>query len=183
MRRFQFVGAPLILPHTALADLDTALAGDAFWPHYLKPLFQGQPVPYDLHLAVFVEPYLGFVLDGRKTVESRFSVHRCAPYERVKRGDVILLKRAGGGVVGLCQASHVWNYALQPGALSEIKERFGPAICAQDEEFWKARARAAYATLIRVGHARAIDAFTVPKRDRRGWVVLDRPNAQGTLFS
>jgi len=182
MRRFQFLGALLILPHTALTALETAVADDAFWPDYLHPLFQGQPVDYRVHLAVFVEPYLKFVLDGSKTVESRFSVHRCAPYGRVSRGDVILLKRTGGGVVGLCQASQVWNYALQPGALSEIKQLFGPAICPQGEDFWDVRARASFATLIRVGHARAIEPLVVPKRDRRGWVVLERPDGHGPLF-
>jgi ASC-1-like (ASCH) protein len=50
---------------------------------------------------VFIEPYLQFILDGQKTVESRFSANRSAPYQQVGKGDVVLLKRTGGPVMGV----------------------------------------------------------------------------------
>jgi hypothetical protein len=67
--------------------------------------------------------------------------------------------------------SDVWDYRLTPSTLVEIKDRFGPAICAQ-EGFWEDRREAAFATLMRIEGARALPDLSVPKRDRRGWVVL-----------
>lgn len=124
-----------------------------------------------LHLGVFVEPYLGFMLDGSKTVESRFSINRCPPYGRVKAGDVILLKGAGRPVVGACRADYVWSYALDPHSLEGIRDRFSSAICAQ-EGFWASRDQARYATLIRVTDVQRLPDTQITKRDRRGWVVL-----------
>lgn len=125
-----------------------------------------------VHLAVFVEPYLKYVLQGKKTVESRFSVVRCAPYGRVEPGDIILLKRAGGPVVGLCEVAQVWSYRLDPTTWSEIRSEFTTAICAQAPDFWKERERASFATLIRIRRVTAIEPLACSKRDRRGWVVL-----------
>jgi hypothetical protein len=39
-----------------------------------------------------VEPYLGYILEGKKTIESRFSKPLIPPYRRVALGDVVLLK-------------------------------------------------------------------------------------------
>jgi len=124
-----------------------------------------------LHLAILLEPYLRFVLDRTKTVESRFSRNACAPYGRVSAGDVVLLKRSSGPVVGMCTVTAVWDYRLTPTTWADIKQQFGPAICAQ-EGFWEERSDAAFATLMTVADARELPAIHVPKRDRRGWVVL-----------
>lgn len=125
-----------------------------------------------VHLGVFVQPYLAYLLDGKKTVESRFSVNRCPPYRRVRPGDILLLKSAAGPIVGICRIEHVWFYTLDAATLQDIQARFTEELCAQDPAFWSQRARAAYATLMRVGDVRHIDSITITKRDRRGWVTL-----------
>ncbi len=133
-----------------------------------------------LHLAVFQEPYLSFLLDGSKTVESRFSVNAIAPYARVTSGDLILLKGSGKPVVGSCRAAHVWDCKLTPDSWHEIRSQFGVALQVQ-EGFWESRQRARFATLIRVEQVRAAEPLAVPKRDRRGWVVLTTPAVAGRL--
>lgn len=139
------------------------------WRSVLAPFAEGDA--RGLHLAVFVEPYLGFVLDGSKTVESRFSLRGVAPRGRVVPGDLILLKGAGKPVTGVCVAGDVWDYDLDDGCWPELRTRFGPALRAQDG-FWESRAGARYATMIEVRAPRALPPLRVSKRDRRGWVVL-----------
>jgi hypothetical protein len=119
-----------------------------------------------------VEPFLTFLLEGTKTVESRFSANRCAPYDRVEKGDVILLKKSGGPVVGLCMVTYRWFYRLDASSWQTIRNEFTQALCAQDPHFWQDRCRASYATLMRVRHVRTITPINFEKRDRRGWVVL-----------
>src|ERR1700733_995238 len=77
-----------------------------------------------IHLGVFVEPFLEALLDGRKTVESRFSVHRWAPFDRVQSGDLILLKRSGGPVVGIAVAGEASYYELDADKLDDIRDRY-----------------------------------------------------------
>ena len=151
--------------------LRTAAERHSQWRDVMDPLFSEGHEDAGIHIAVLVEPYLQFVLDGTKTVESRFSRNGCAPFERVSAGDVLLLKRQSGPIVGACSASDVWNYRLTPGALVDIRLRFGSAIRPQTG-FWEDRADAGFATLIRVTGVRELPAVDIPKRDRRGWVVL-----------
>jgi dephospho-CoA kinase len=146
------------------------------WREQLDELLADQRVQRRLHLAILLEPYLRFVLDRTKTVESRFSRNGCAPYGCVRAGDILLLKRSSGPVVGMCTVTAVWDYRLTPTTWAEIKQLFGPAICAQ-EGFWEERSEASYATLMTVADARELPAIHVAKRDRRGWVVLSDPES------
>ena len=45
-----------------------------------------------IHLAIMVEPYLSLILQGIKTMESRFSQKMMQPFHRVSKGDIIILK-------------------------------------------------------------------------------------------
>ena len=52
------------------------------------------------HLAIFNPPFLDLILEGRKTIEGRFSKVRCAPFGVVQEGNVVLMKESGGLVKG-----------------------------------------------------------------------------------
>jgi hypothetical protein len=153
-----------------------------YWGDLFESLGSLNDLRIGIHLAIFVEPYLEFVLEGRKTVESRFSVHRVAPYRQVKENDVIFLKRAGGPIVGICEVTNTWFYKLGPDTFEEIAERFGRAICPIDDQFWTDRRHTEYATLIKLGRVHRIEPLIFPKKDRRGWVVLKPPVGQDELF-
>lgn len=158
------------------AALRVPSADRAHLRSFLTPTDIGPPHPtVAVHLAVFVEPFLRYVLEGRKTVESRFSVRPIPPYRSVAKGDVILLKRSGGPVVGMCEAAEAWDYVLDPTTWRSIRAEYAVALCAQDAIFWSQRQHARYATLIRIANVRRLEVpFEVPKRDRRGWVVFRR---------
>ncbi|MEA5448463.1 ASCH domain-containing protein [Leptolyngbya sp. CCNP1308] len=165
-----------------LADeLQLATQGDPFWENYLIPLTHEVHIPFSLHLGIFVEPYLQFILDGKKTIESRFSTRRFAPYEQIQKGDVILLKKSSGPITGICQVSHCWFYRLDPNSWKSIKQDFAEAICAQDPDFWEQRQSATYATLVRIKNIKEISPIKFAKRDRRGWVVLQHQSQQLSL--
>ncbi|HKQ09498.1 MAG TPA: ASCH domain-containing protein [Blastocatellia bacterium] len=159
-------------------DLIPAVQENNFWRNYLDCLLSDNAAPYSLHLAVFVEPFLQYVLDGSKKIESRFSSVRCAPYQSVRKDDVILLKRAGGPVVGICRVANAWFYELEPGSLDAIKQQYADALCAQDPSFWEDRKKALFATLMRIQNVQAIQPLVIEKRDRRGWVVLQSASEQ-----
>jgi hypothetical protein len=150
-------------------DLFVAVSGSEFWESYLSLAFTSRTVR--IHLAVFQEPYLRYIIDGSKTIESRFSRNTCAPYGRVDTGDILLLKRSGGPVEALCRAADAWFYQLEPSSWSEIRHRFGKSLRVSDE-FLLSRAQACFATLIRIDEVYPVSPVSVNKRDRRGWVVL-----------
>jgi hypothetical protein len=146
---------------------------DAVLLDCLNGIFKSNGKRTQLHLAVFVEPYLRFILDGKKTVESRFSSVRCAPYDKVNTGDLILLKKAGGPVSGICRVDSAWFYEVDRTSLNEIRREFAAQICPADSTFWSARKDKSFATLIRLADVKRLPEFAVSKRDRRGWVTID----------
>ena len=166
-----------------LDDVRNAVCLDEYWQSYFDSLAFGEPAEVATHLAVFVEPYLQYVLDGQKTVESRFSINRLPPYRRVSVGDVLLLKKAGGPVVGISQVSQVWFYQLTPDSFCELRSEFAAALCAQNPEFWVERSNASFATIMRLENVRAIKPIHVEKRDRRGWVVVRKRSRQLMLWN
>lgn len=169
--------------HISLVEtVQSIVQGDPFWEGYLRHVIAPHMVRCSLHLAILVEPYLQFILEGRKTVESRFSVRRCAPYESVQRGDIVFLKRSSGPIVGLCQIADAWSYRLDPDSWSMIRKEFTQALCAQDPSFWQARRHATFATLMRLQHVRTLSPLPYAKRDRRGWVILQRRAAPLPLW-
>lgn len=146
---------------------------DAALADCLNGVLEGNDNRAQLHLAIFVEPYLTFILEGKKTVESRFSSVRCAPYDKVNTGDVILLKKAGGPVSGVCRVDSAWFYEVDRTSLKEIRREFAAQICPADSDFWSAREEKSFATLISLADVKRVPEFDVNKRDRRGWVMID----------
>lgn len=154
-------------------DLEEVLEqvkGHSFWGSYFSSISRGE-IHAGLHVAVFVEPFLSYVLDGTKTTESRFSKVKCAPFGEITRGDVIFIKRASGPICGVTLAENAWFYDLSYEPLDRIRDVHGEAIRA-DPEFWEGRRNANYVTLVELSNQISLNPISFMKRDRRGWVSL-----------
>jgi len=153
-----------------IEDLFKELEDD---PHWISDLEKLQKNRIALHLAILHEPYLELILEGKKTIETRFSIHRQAPFEQIKKNDIILLKKTSGPVVGLCRVSDAWFYELNQNSWDIIKNEFFKEILVKDPRFWEDKKNSSYASLIRVRDVHQLKSpLDFPKRDRRGWVVL-----------
>lgn len=148
----------------AISLLRAKLRDDKHWSRKLATRAR-------VHLAVLVEPWLSSILNGGKTIESRWSMRRTAPFEQVEVGDVLFLKASSGPVKGICEIADTWFFDLAQTGLTVIRDRFGEAIGGNDA-FWESVRDSRYVTLLKVRAARPISPIACPKRDRRGWVVL-----------
>ena len=63
-----------------ISDLRFALAKDRFWRRSLSVENEKR---FTLHLADFREAYLTSIMEGKKTIETRFAKRPCAPYQRI----------------------------------------------------------------------------------------------------
>ncbi|KKM99034.1 hypothetical protein LCGC14_1151950 [marine sediment metagenome] len=134
-----------------------------------------QKLRVGVHLAIFIEPYLQYIIEGKKTIESRFSVNHIAPFKKIFQGDLILLKKSGGFIVGFCLVNEVWFYHLNPSIWNKIRNSFESELCIKDPQFWESKQHALYATLIKLGEFNAFSPIKFQKKDRRGWIIL-KPN-------
>lgn len=151
-----------------LRILSKELIKDPCWGPILKKF----DALSQLHLAIFNQPYLGFIASGTKTVESRFSKNKIAPFDSVKKGDILLLKESGKPITAICLVEKAWFYLLTPGTLETIQDEFTMAICPADNHFWEQRKECQYCSLIWISNYKSVVEIAISKRDRRGWVIL-----------
>ena len=129
------------------------------------------------HLAIFSPPFPDLILEGRKVVEGRFSKVRCIPFGVVQEGDLVLMKESGGLVKGSFVVAKVESFEkLTREKLKELEACYSESLCADaDPQYWQRRRASKYATLMYVIEpTRFAKSFPFPKKDRRGWVVLDK---------
>jgi hypothetical protein len=144
-------------------------AADAHEDWKQLELFVGDASGVGIHIACMVEPFLSYILEGTKTIESRFSKPLIPPYQRTIVGDVVLLK--AGPIVASFRVASVEFIELSDREFNRLITDYSAAICA-DEEFWQARAGKRYATLLGISDVRRLTPLSVDKNDRRGWMVL-----------
>lgn len=115
------------------------------------------------HLAIFKGEGAQNILTGKKTIESRFSKAKIAPFGMVSSGDLVYIKESGGQIIGQFKVQRVVFYDGVD--REEIKEKYGEEV----------PAGAKYGTLIFIGESsRFITSPIKPvKRDLRGWMLLD----------
>jgi len=142
---------------------------DAF-VEYAKERFPNRNI--NIHLAIFIEPYLHLTLYGIKQFESRFSAKKIAPYGKVSAQDVIFLKKSGGSIVGECRVESVWFYDLNLTSLTDIRHLYQDKLRIQNDAFWMEKKESKYATIVKIADSTRIEPIRLLKRDRRGWVVL-----------
>lgn len=126
-----------------------------------------------LHLAIFSPGYINKIFTGRKSIDGRFSVIRCAPFGMVEKGDLILMKKSGGSVVGYFVAGKVTHLDNpSPNKLKQIIQKYWNELCISNG-FWKAKKNSKFVTLIEIKQPTKFRIpVTVKKHGLAGWVTL-----------
>jgi hypothetical protein len=123
-----------------------------------------------IHIAVTNEPFLSLILNGAKTIESRFSLHKIAPFNRISPDDLVFLK--SGSIIGCFSVGWVKYFDLDETPISHLKSLYGQQIRG-DASFWDERLGKRYATLMGIEKIRPLTPLTISKTDRRAWLDLD----------
>ena len=123
--------------------------------------------------------YLEALVFGRKTIESRFTKTRRAPWDRISAGDTVYLKVTSGPVIAVAEVGRVCQYEnLTRGDIEGIRGEFGDAIGGSCE-YWQSKGDCRYGVLMWLEKVRVIEPVRICKRDWRAWVVLTRDNDYG----
>lgn len=126
------------------------------------------------HLAIFKGDGGEKLLEGKKTIESRFSKSKIPPFRVISSGDLVYIKPSGKDIIGEFRVKKVIFFdGLDLSDLSYLKERYGRQL-AVDEDYWKGKENCKVGTLIFIGNSSRFitSPVKVPKKDLRGWVVL-----------
>lgn len=120
------------------------------------------------------------IFAGTKTIETRFSKHKIAPFGVVSQGDIVYMKLPGEDIVGQFKVKKVFSYeGLVPEDIEKIFQDFGKQISMgnkdEDEEFKKSKVESSFGTLIFISESERFitSPIKIKKNDMRGWMVLE----------
>ena len=125
------------------------------------------------HIAILRQQFFNMVLNGEKTIESRWSMNKTAPYGKIKQNDLILLKETGKNVTACAVADKVVFYELTPQKVEEIRLKFGKQIGTDKFEDWQSTLNKKYCTLIWLKDVKKIPEIKVKRSNGAGWIVVD----------
>lgn len=123
------------------------------------------------HLGVFIEPYLTYMLDGKKTIESRFSKHKIAPYNQIKKEDIIFIKKSSGPIIGYFTIKDILFFDLKEVSIETIKNKYQQELCVSNE-FWQEKQNSNYATLIFIDKVTCFEPVNIHKKGMQSWIVV-----------
>ena len=124
-----------------------------------------------LHLGVFSEPYLTYMLDDIKTIESRFSKNKILPYNQISKDDIVIVKKSSGNVVAYFTIKDVLFFNLNETPIDEIKNKYNKQLCV-DENFGIRKSNSNYATLIVIDEVIKLNPFHIDKKGMQTWIKL-----------
>ena len=127
------------------------------------------------HLAIFKGDGGELILTGKKTIESRFSKRKDPPFGLISPGDLVYIKPSGKDIIGQFKVKKVIFYdGLDKNEMEEIEGRYGKGL-AVDATYFEKKNNSKFGTLIFISESSRFitSPVKIPKKDLRGWVVLD----------
>jgi hypothetical protein len=126
------------------------------------------------HLAIFREPYLQWIFEGKKTIEARFSKKKIIPYGVLHIDDTLLLKRSAGLVYGQALvADYKYYNNLDSVLITKIFTQYKKELCLQDD-YIKAKLDAKFGSLIFLKEVKRFEKpYKYVKNNRLPWVIID----------
>ncbi len=121
------------------------------------------------HVAIMNKTWglLPKIVNGEKTIESRWYMNRAVPWGRVGVGDTIYFKNSGEPVVVRAKVEKVLTFKdLSPEKVKEILNKWGSAIgieANQASEYYNMFKDKKYCLLIFIKQAQEIKPFTIDK--------------------
>jgi len=131
-----------------------------------------------LHVALVQRSIAHELLSGRKSVESRLSTRRIAPFGAVSAGDHIYFKVSGGAFFATALVEHVEDYtSLTPKKVRLLARLYRDPVRATPD-YWRSKLDARFATFMLLSMvtpaSEGPDYTTAPGYNRRAaWHTID----------
>jgi ASC-1-like (ASCH) protein len=132
------------------------------------------------HLAILKKSWhlTEKILDGKKTIESRWYMTRRAPFGKIKTGETVYFKESGEPVRMKAQVCDVRQFEdLDPKKVRDIFEKF-KGICPRDlEESIESNKDKRYCMLIFLKNPKPIKPFQIDKKGygiMSAWICINK---------
>ncbi len=119
------------------------------------------------HVAIMSKEFgdlISKITNREKTIESRWSKNKIAPYDKTNIGDVVYFKNSGGHVIAKATVSKILQFDnLNQEKFEYIVKNFGKQICLQSTKYDDWYKSKNYVTLIFLTNPEAVKPFNIDK--------------------
>jgi len=105
-------------------------------------------------------------------MESRFTKNKCAPYKQIFGGDIVIVKKSSGNIVGYFETFAVQYHDLRETRIDFIKKKYNDELQIHNRNFWYNKKSSRYVTLIKINNYVNIKPIKIEKTNRMAWIVL-----------
>ena len=124
------------------------------------------------HLVILKKQYLGAILAGRKTIESRFYQTKQKWLSQVSSGDKIFLKATSGPVMATAAVNKVKYFDnLTSDQMIKLQKQYNQQVLG-DEQYWREKKDSRFGILVWLKDVHSVPPRFIKKFDWRAWVVL-----------
>ena len=126
------------------------------------------------HLAILSKKpnFLDLILNGKKTIESRWYQTKRTPWNKIKAGDTIFLKNSGEPVKAKAEVSKVLQFELKDRPAESIIKEYGKRICLNSTKGLNKN----YCILIFLKNPKSIKPFKINKEgfgNMSAWITIN----------
>lgn len=131
------------------------------------------------HIAIMShKSLLDKIFAGEKTIESRFSRVKSAPFGQIAAGDQVYFKLSGGPVLGSASVARVEEYDnLTPPLLLSLTTKYRQGL-ALSEDFLARKLESKFASLLFLENVATGQPWNYKQEGRSGWIVLGNAAAR-----
>lgn len=137
-----------------------------------------------MHHVAIMNRKLGFlpkILDGSKTIESRWYVNRVSPWNRVSKGDIVFFKNSGQKVTAKATVENVLQFEkLSKNKILKIINKYGNEIGLNSKRISQLILKKNYVILIFLKNPKKLIPFNINKKGfgiASAWLCIEDINS------
>lgn len=128
------------------------------------------------------------IIDGKKTIESRWYVNKINPWDKIKAGDLVYFKESGKPVDTVATVTNViqfpnLNEKLISNIISEYGSKIAPSSSKSELNDWKMsliKSNKNYCILVFLDNVKKVTPFNINKKGYgigSAWIVTENVNS------
>ena len=125
------------------------------------------------HIAILRKKYFNLILNGEKTIESRFSFNKIAPYKQIKVGETVYLKETGKHITAKAKVKDVKFFELTSSVVEDIRIKYGKDIGVTELSAWEEIKRKKFGTLVWLEQVETIPEIMISRSCGTAWFVFE----------
>lgn len=124
------------------------------------------------HIAIMKSKFYNLLIKGEKTIESRWSIKKIAPYNKINVNDIIYFKESGKQIINYkAIVKKVKFFEINEKTFNFIYKNYKNNICMQYFDNLEIYKNKKYCTLVWITNLQKINPINFVHKDQLAWII------------